>query len=137
MEYKLLNNAHSLTNKDDIIEIISPPNSNFFNDITTNIKIADAPFYYTTIENDFIFRSIVNPELNTTYDAGGILIFESINKWIKFAYEKTDLGYNSLVSVITNKTSDDCNGEIINNKELWMQIVRKNNNWCLHFKYNY
>ncbi len=135
-KFKLLNNAYSFTDNNGIIEIISPPKTDFFNDIGTDNKTANAPFYYTVVENDFILRCLIKPELKNVYDAGGVFVFESEDKWIKFSLEKTDLGYNSLVSVITNKTSDDCNGERIHKEAMWMQVVRKNHNWCLHYSEN-
>ncbi len=133
MEFSLLNEAASISDNDGIIELIAPGKTDFFIDICSDYRRFNAPFYFTLAENDFIFRCKVNPEFNETYDAGGIIAHVSDDKWIKFAFEKTDLGYPSVVSVITNNVSDDCNGEIINVNEIWMQIVRKDHNWCLHY----
>ncbi len=120
MKYELRNNATSFIESDNSMEIISPPETDYFIDICSDYKLSNAPFYYTVVKGDFIFRCEVLPELNETFDAGGLFVYESDTKWIKFAYEKTDLGYSSLVLVVTNKTSDDCNGEIINDKTIWM-----------------
>jgi len=125
MEYALLNQAVSISNNHGIIELTAPPGTDYFIDICSDYKQCNAPFYYTNVENDFIFRCAVEPTFNTIYDAGCILVYESQNKWIKFAYENTDLGYSSVVSVITNGFSDDCNGERAENKNIFMQIVRK------------
>jgi uncharacterized protein len=134
MKYTLLNSALSvIDNNNADIEIISPAKTDCFYDISSTYKALNAPYYYTNIEGDFIYRCKVKPEFHETYDAGGIIAFDSDNKWIKFAFEKTDLGYPSVVSVITIDISDDCNGEIINENEIWMQIVRKDHNWCLHY----
>jgi len=134
MKYKLLNTAVSvIDNKNGSIELIAPAKTDFFCDICSNYKVLNAPFYHTNIEIDFIFRCKVEPDFHEIYDAGGIIAYDSENKWIKFAYEKTDLGYPSIVSVITMDISDDCNGESINENEIWMQIVRSKNNWCLHY----
>jgi regulation of enolase protein 1 (concanavalin A-like superfamily) len=134
MDYNLLNAAHSAIKKTNgAIEIIAPSKTDYYCDICSNYKILNAPFYYTNIEGDFIFRCKVKPEFHETYDAGGIIAYDSEKKWVKYAFEKTDLGYPSIVSVITVGLSDDCNGEIINENEIWMQIVRSANNWCLHY----
>ena len=134
MKFNLMNTAASvIDNNRGVIEIISPARTDYFCDICSSYQKLNAPFYYADIEGDFIFRCNIKPEFIQTYDAGGILAYESGNKWIKFAFEKTDLGHSSVVSVITNGVSDDCNGEIIAFNDIWMQIVRKDNNWCLHY----
>jgi uncharacterized protein len=134
VKFNLLNTSISVIENDNgVIEITSPPKTDFFCDICSSYKMFNAPVYYTNIEGDFIFRCKVKPELNQTYDAGGIIAYESDNKWIKFAFEKTDLGHPSVVSVITNNVSDDGNGEKIKDSEIWMQIARKDHNWCLHY----
>jgi uncharacterized protein len=134
MKFNLLNTAISIIDDNNgLIEITSPARTDYFCDICSIYKVVNAPFYFTTIEGDFIFRCKVKPDFTQTYDAGGLIAYESENKWIKFAFEKTDLGYPSVVSVITNNTSDDCNGEIIKGNEIWMQIVRKESNWCMHY----
>jgi len=133
MKYELMNQAASILEKNDFVEISSPPKTDFFIDMCSEYKKANAPFYYSVLNSDFILRCQVRPELKFTYDAGCLFIFESETKWIKFAFENTDLLYPSLVSVVTNDISDDCNGEQITEPEIWMQIVRKGQNWCLHY----
>ncbi len=133
MEFKLLNRAASISHNDGVIELTAPGKTDYFADVCSEYRQFNAPFYHTSAENDFIFRCKLRPEFNETYDAGGIIAYESDNRWIKFAFENTDLGYPSVVSAVTNIVSDDGNGESINEKEIWMQIVRREHNWCLHY----
>ena len=37
------------------------------------------------------------------------------------------------VSVVTNGVSDDSNGAKIDENEIWMQLIRKENNFALHY----
>ena len=136
MEFKLSNQASSISRGNGILELAAPGKTDYFADICGNYRQFNAPFYHTVAENDFIFRCRVKPEFNETYDAGGIIAYESDNRWIKFAFENTDLGYPSVVSAVTNNVSDDGNGESINEKEIWMQIVRREYNWCLHYSHD-
>jgi regulation of enolase protein 1 (concanavalin A-like superfamily) len=133
MEYELLNRAASISNNDGSIELIAPGKTDFFIDISSDYKQLNAPFYHTSVENDFIFRCSVQPVFKNTYDAGCLLVYDTEVKWIKFAFENTDLGHPSVVSVVTDCFSDDCNGERIEGKNVFLQIVRKGNDWCLHY----
>lgn len=133
MEFMLRNQAVELTKTGDEVAICAPAKTDFFIDICTELKKADAPFYYADVDGDFIIRSKVRPQFVSTYDAGCILIHESDEKWIKLAFENTDLGYPSIVSVVTNGISDDCNGERIGEEAVWLQAMRKGDNWALHY----
>lgn len=132
MEFKLSNQASSISHNNGMHELEAPGKTDYFADICCDYRQFNAPFYHTTAENDFIFRCKLKPAFNETYDTGGIIPYESDGRWIKLAFEKTDLGHPSVVSVVTNSVDDDSNGESIDQNEIWMRIARKGHNWCLH-----
>jgi uncharacterized protein len=116
------------------LEILAPPKTDFFVDMVTMKVRDDAPFYFERRKGDFVMKALVRPEFKSTYDAGGLFVYESAKKWIKFEFELTDLGYPSIVSVVTNKVSDDSNGEMAGELgEIWLQVARRGDNWALHF----
>lgn len=115
------------------IEMIAPAKCDFFIDARTGVEKADAPFCYEETVGEFTARVRVRPNFCKTYDAGGILVFDSARRWIKLAFELTDLGYPSVVSVITDGSSDDANSERMNDvEELWLQVLRSGDHWALH-----
>ena len=99
-------------------------------------SFCSAPFYYDLINFDFIASVKIEPEFRSTYDAGAILIFDNEDQWIKVAFELTDLGYPSVVTVVTDNSSDDCNGEQIKEKAIWLRVLRKNKYWSIHYSLN-
>ncbi len=132
MMLKLMNRATSIVEIEGGVAITAPEKSDDFIDMFTRVVKFDAPCYHTAVRGDFIARCRVKPDLKATYDAGGILVCESKSRWIKLELERTDLGYSSIVSVVTEKVSDDSNGEKMDAAAVWLQVVRKGNNWCLH-----
>lgn len=132
MVFDLMNQAVRIDTSGDAVRIESPPGSDFFIDGGSGAEKTNAPFYYTEIEGDFILRCLVQPRFEGTYDAGCLCAYESAVKWIKLAFERTDLGYESVVTVVTDGLSDDCNGERIGETAVWLQMVRKGSQWCLH-----
>ena len=107
--------------------------TNFFIDNFLSYKACNAPYYFDFIDFDFIASVKIEPEFNSTYDAGAILIFDNEKHWIKVAFELTDLGYSSVVTVVTKNSSDDCNGEQIKENAVWLRILRKNTIWSVHY----
>jgi regulation of enolase protein 1 (concanavalin A-like superfamily) len=96
--------------------------------------IASNPYFESGSDfTNFVIRCKVSPEFKALYDLGSIVVYDNTNKWIKFAYENSDSGNPAMVSVITDGVSDDCNGEKIYEEGVWMQIIRKSNNFSLHY----
>jgi uncharacterized protein len=129
-----MNKAEVISETKDAIEIHAPAKTDFFVDELGGVEKGDAPFYYEKRLGDFVLRAKVEPEFKKDYDAGGLFVFDSGKKWIKLEFEMTDLGYPSVVSVVTDGSSDDCNGEKLEGVDaIWLQIVRKGDHWALHY----
>jgi len=121
--------------KDDkgVYRIHAAKKTNAFMDAISGRKIFDLPFFFLDVNRDFIFKANITPEFKSLFDAGCLFAYDSKTKWIKCAFENTDNGYPAAVAVITDKYSDDATGQRIEEPSLWMQIVRKGNNWAIHF----
>jgi uncharacterized protein len=131
---ELMNKGNLLVGSKDNFTLESFEKTDFFIDMVTHNESSNAPFYNVRRTGDFIIKAKIKPAFKKTYDAGGILIYDTTKKWVKFAFEQTDLGYSSVVSVVTNKVSDDGNGEKIEGiASIWMQVIRKGTNWVLHY----
>jgi regulation of enolase protein 1 (concanavalin A-like superfamily) len=129
-----MNKAVAISETKDAIEIFAPPKSDFFIDGQSGIERNDAPFYYEKRKGDFAMRVRVKPGFRKTYDAGGLFVYDADKKWIKLEFEMTDLGYPSVVSVVTDGFSDDANGERLDaHEEIGLQIIRKGDCWGLHY----
>jgi Uncharacterized conserved protein len=131
----VMNKAEFISETKDAVEIRAPAQSDFFIDMFNpdNPK-ADAPFYYEKRKGDFTVRVKVCPEFKSVYDAGGIFVYGGPRKWIKHEFEMTPYGHPSVVMVVTDGVSDDCDGEAMpGREELWLQLARKGDNWALHF----
>ena len=130
----MMNAPKSLSETKGSVEIEASAKTDFFIDMLSLKARDNAPFYFAKRKGDFAMKAKVRPVFKATYDAGGLFVYESARKWIKFEFELTDLGYPSIVSVVTDGVSDDCNGERIGDSgEVWLQVARKGDNWTLHF----
>jgi regulation of enolase protein 1 (concanavalin A-like superfamily) len=127
-------NNGKYNNSDNIVEIEALAKTDYFVDLRNNINKHDAPFLYQEITGDFVAVVCVKPQFHDLYDAGGLFVYEDNSHWIKLEFENTDLGYPSIVSVITNGTSDDSNGEkMLGIEKVYLQVIRRNDYWVLHY----
>jgi len=136
-EFKWLNQSkHSIDG--DKISIHAPAISDYFNSpVQVNgvfkPAIGNAPFFYTDIEGDFVIRVKVKPDFKSNFDAGCIMVMQDENTWFKAAFEKSDFDTTAVVSVVTNKVSDDANGCNIDVDSIWLQVARVGNNFAIHY----
>jgi len=135
--FKWLNEAKFNVDGDKIT-ITAPPKCDFFNSPVPENGVfkapqADAPFFYTEIEGDFIIRVKVKPDFKAIYDAACIMVMQDENLWLKAAYEKSDFDTTAVVSVVTNKISDDANGCNLTADSIWLQVARVGCNFAVHY----
>jgi uncharacterized protein len=129
-----MNKATVIAETKDRIEIEAPAKTDFFVNPGDGTVKDDAPFYYEKRKGDFVASVKVRPCFKKRYDAGGLFVYDGAKKWIKLEFEMTDLGYPSVVSVVTDGSSDDCNGERMDDREeIRLQIARRGDTWALHF----
>jgi len=122
----------------DKITISASPESDFFNNpVPENGEFEppkkNAPFFYTDVEGDFVIRVKVKPNFETVYDAACIMVIQDENLWIKAAYEKSDFNTTAVVSVVTNRVSDDANGCNLTEESIWLQVSRVGCNFAVHY----
>ena len=135
--WKWLNESR-LTEDGAELTIAAPPKTDWFNnpipeDGELPEPVANAPFFYTEVSGDFVFRAKVRPNHWYTYDACALMVIRDERMWAKAAFERSDFGTNAVVCVVTNEVSDDANGCNIEQESIWLQIVRKGDVFCVHY----
>jgi regulation of enolase protein 1 (concanavalin A-like superfamily) len=116
--------------------IYAKKETDFFIDDLSNSNKSNAPFYFFNVDYDFDISVKIKPEFLNCYDAGGILIYQDDQHWIKAAFENTDLGYPSIVTVVTNDLSDDSNGEPVKNADVNIRLLRKRDYFCVLYSHD-
>ncbi len=94
---------------------------------------ANAPFFYTEVKGDFVFRVKVEPKHQDVYDAATVMVIENERLWAKLAFEASDFGTTAVVCVVTNEVSDDANGCDVASDHMWLKICRVGNVFSTHY----
>lgn len=118
---------------DGKLRVSVSPRVDYFRNPNGQYVIDSAPFLWLAAAGDFVARVRVCPTFTSTYDAGALMVRHNETCWAKLCYEATDFGTHAVVSVVTNGLSDDANGVDLDVEALWLQVVRQDNVFALHY----
>lgn len=133
--FNWLNKSHYEKKKNGI-EIFAPENSDYFICPIENKATLTAPFLFKGISGDFVLRAKVSHDFSSQYAACGLLALDKNDLWVKACFEMSDFNTHTIVTVMTNRVSDDANGVNIDDKEIWLQLARKGNVFAVHYSNN-
>ena len=136
-DWKWLNESRVLSMNGEVA-IVAPANTDWFNNPvpekgSLSAPVANAPFFYTDVKGDFVFRAKVRPNHRYVYDACALMVIKDEYMWAKIAFEASDFGTKAAVCVVTDQISDDANGCNIDQDEVWLQIVHVGDVFCTHY----
>jgi regulation of enolase protein 1 (concanavalin A-like superfamily) len=72
----------------------------------------------------------------STFDAGGLCVWASADRWAKLCFERTPDGGRRIVSVVTNGVSDDAESEGVSGEVAFLRIGRLADGWAFHWSSN-
>ena len=72
---------------------------------------------------DFTLEAHVVLEGDALFDAGGLFVYDDDDHWAKLAVEMTGAG-PTIVSVVTDAFSDDCNSTVLGQSSAWLRLAR-------------
>jgi len=126
--------------KDGVLTVYAPSQTDYFNSPVKENgafpePVANASLFYTELTGDFVFKTKVQLEFKNFYDAAALLVYENENVWAKLALENSDLPCRkpAVVSVVTNRISDDCNGPVMEGNSVWFQVSRVDDCFAFHY----
>lgn len=135
-EFNWLNESKIETVTENSLKMVALPQSDYFVNPENGEVTATGAFYYKEIIGDFVLRATISPDFQGTYDAGCLFFMEDQTHWGKHCFEETDIGTQSVVSVVTNGLSDDANGVNIEGGKVHLQMVRKGDLFGFHYSYD-
>lgn len=109
---------------DSQICIIGNEKTNYFISPDGSRYDATAPILLTTIDNKkpFTFITKIKSDIKHMYDAGTVYLYLNDDNWLKFAFERDEKERKRVVTVKTNRFSDDNNHDIIMEDYVYMKI---------------
>lgn len=115
------------------LTITAPGPTDWFIDPATGETTDSAPALVAPIDGDFTLAARVHVDFRATFDAGVLVIRHSPTQWAKLCFEYSPQGRPMVVSVVTNRVSDDANAIPIDGDEVHLRISRTGRAWLFHY----
>ena|SRR5690348_11533637 len=81
---------------------------------------------------DYLFSAHVHVGFEATFDAGALMLHAGERTWAKLCFEYSPAREPMVVSVVTRGTSDDANGFVVEDGEVWLRIARIGRAFAFH-----
>ncbi|NMH86750.1 DUF1349 domain-containing protein [Flavivirga algicola] len=107
------------------ISITAGPDTDMFYAPHGNSKTSNVPKLLFTPDDDFVFSAKAFTEHKSRWEAATLVIYINEDYWAKFCFENESPTKNRMVSVVTNKISDDAYSDYVNGKSVYMKITKK------------
>jgi regulation of enolase protein 1 (concanavalin A-like superfamily) len=123
--------TYSITN--DKLNIHAGPETDMFIDPGGEYAVLNAPKALFQVKGEFQFSAKVKPEFKTDYDAGVLILYAGKEYWAKLCFEYSPQHEPMVVSVVTNRVSDDANSTLIQGDEVFLRISGWGRVYAFHY----
>jgi len=118
---------------DDHVTVHAGPESDWFNDPDAGTCLTTAPVLRFIVSEDCQVSAKVTVDFRTTFDAGVLFVHQGDEDYAKLCFERSPLGDNTMVSVVTRGVSDDANGPVIKGNVVWARVSAYRNVVAFHW----
>ena len=115
------------------LSVLAERNTDFFIDEEGPSIRRSAHFLYTNAVGDFELTARLSVDMHYPFDSGCLMLMDSESKWAKVCFENW-MNKPSIVSVVTDGYSDDCPSYPVDEKTVYLKILRAGN--CFGFHYS-
>jgi uncharacterized protein len=107
------------------------PETDWFVDPGTGEAKLGAPALVGRRDGDVVLSARVEVEFAATYDAGALVVWQDEGSWAKLCLEYSPEREPTIVSVVTDGTSDDCTSSLAGSAP-WLRVARIGAAWAFH-----
>jgi regulation of enolase protein 1 (concanavalin A-like superfamily) len=130
--FSWLNEPGKWSITDGILTMIPGAETDFYRSPDGDTNNDSGCLVYSSVSGDFTAVVHVEARLVGFGDAGALTVRKSPTQWAKLCMERSPTGDFNIVSVVTDGSSDDCNGELLETPECFLRITRKGTVFAMH-----
>jgi uncharacterized protein len=118
---------------DELIELVAGPRTDLFRPPDGGPPTLNAPVLLASIHGgDFVLSAQIEAELQATFDAGALVLWHDESTWAKLALELSPEGRPTVVTVVTQGRSDDCNSVALDQPRAHLRLARIGDVFAFH-----
>jgi uncharacterized protein len=121
--FRWLGDPMSASLEGGVLTIKAGPRTDWFIDPGPGRTTLNAPALVGALEGNFTLSARVEAALQSTFDAGALVLWQGPSTWAKLAFEFSPAGEATVVSVVTRGDSDDCNSMVVAAGEIWLRVA--------------
>ncbi|NCO40099.1 MAG: hypothetical protein AUJ96_20610 [Armatimonadetes bacterium CG2_30_66_41] len=114
------------------LTVVPEPRTDFFRPYGGQ-AFDNACLLYREVTGDFTAVTRTRARLVGFGDAAALTVRDTESRWAKVCLERSPLGDIAVVSVVTDRWSDDANGELLATPECFLRVTRNGNVFGMHF----
>jgi uncharacterized protein len=119
--------------KNGTLEIVAGPKTDWFVSPYDGEIAKSAPLLKFDPGAMFIFSAKVQVKFATRWDAGALMLWSDEHHWAKFAFEQSPEGKPTVVTVVTQGLSDDCNSVPLPGDAVFLQVTRTQSTYVFYY----
>jgi regulation of enolase protein 1 (concanavalin A-like superfamily) len=117
----------------DSVELVAGPGTDLFRPPDGGRPTLNAPALLASVhDGDFVLSAHVEAELQATFDAGALLLWQDEATWAKLALELSPERRPTVVTVVTRGRSDDCNSVAVDRPRAHLRLARIDDAFAFH-----
>ncbi len=121
----------------DSVLILTPAaKTNLFNGPDPSFRITNAAMALFEPSRNFVIQVRLDGNFNDALDVAGLIIFQDQDKWTKLYRERDEQGRSRISSVVTNRFSDESKSILTQGQEVWLAIVKKEQEFGFDYSSN-
>ncbi len=117
----------------DVLQITAGPRTDLFHDPAGKAKLQSGARLVFTPDPRFTLSAHVAVSFAYTFDAGSLLVYAGEENWAKLCFEFSPQGKPMIVSVVTDKLSDDCNSVTLDRHDVYLRVARLGSTFAFHY----
>ena len=118
---------------DDWLRLRAGPATDWFVDPSgERDPVGNAPALLGSAAGDYVLSATVTVEFASTFDAGALMLYVDDRRWAKLCFERSPEGHPTVVSVVTQEVSDDCNSWVVREPGVRLRIARIGRAFAFH-----
>jgi uncharacterized protein len=131
-ELEWLNRTQHWSRDNDGLTIIAGPGTDWFVSPAGGEPKTNAPALVGNVHGDFSLSAHIEVDFKSTYDAGVLALWRNERTWAKLCLEFSPRGEAMVISVVTQRASDDCNSFVIDRHAVWLRVSRIGQAYAFH-----